>query len=324
MMRFTVSIVFLALLILSAGCGTVEDKVFLQRAEVNGPIYQPPIVMTGAKPDSTVTLSAKFFAGSKSRIHAQMGSTSDISPKDFFQNGNIPFQDWNWDEGARNNSLHNLRWNMPDFYAGVDADVPLSKSISFLLGFSYSNAGSKNLYGGSIGLSAFSFKDGIGARFGFGASLQQYSYDAYSLLVRRTIPNNDVESQTTYLLHDVDVNSNINFYLNLTINSEYKTFPLNYFFSLGYFNQKILDFEPSTPYYTSDVSTPELFMHHITTDARGEASNSYLSLTPGIYIKLSDIHRVVLGTGILRTISGLQNSTSQWMLVPMMKFDFML
>lgn len=322
--RFIVSCTLFALLFLYAGCGTVEDKVFLQRAEVSGPVYQPPIVMTGARPDSTVTLSAKFFGGSKNRIHAKMSTTSEVSPSDFFQNDDKPFEDWNWDEGPGSKSLHNLRWNLPDFYAGVDADLPLGKSISLLLGFSYSTAASTNLYGGSIGLTAFSFKDGIGARLGFGASLQQYSYDAYSLLVRRTIPNNEVESQTTYLLHDVDVNSNINFYLNLTVNSEYKTFPLNFFLSLGYFNQQLLDFEPSEPYNKADDLSVDLFTHHITTDARGEASNSYLSLTPGIYIKLTDIHRVVLGAGILRTVSGLQNSTSKWLVVPMMKFDFML
>lgn len=323
MRRIIAANALLALLLFSAGCATVEDKVFLQRAEVNGPVYQPPVIMTGEKPDSSVTLSAKFFLDTKNRVHAKMSSTSEISPADFFQNENMPFKDWSWDEGL-NSNLHNLRWNIPEFYAGVDADLPFSRSMSLLLGFSYSTAGSTNLYGGSLGLSAFSFRDGIGARFGFGVSLQQYSYDVYSLLVRRTIPYNEEERQTTYLLHDVDVNSNINFYMNLTVNSDYKASPINFYFSLAYFNQKLLDFEPSTPYNKGTDLATDLFTDHIYTDARGEASNSYLSLTPGVYLKLSDIHRVVFGAGILRSVSGLPNNTSGWLVIPMMKFDFML
>lgn len=321
---FLSSNALLIALFFCAGCATIEDKVYLQKAEVSGPVYQPPIIITGKKPDSTITLSARFYSNTTDRIHAQITNSLDIPPSEFSQEGRLPFDDWSWTGSDNSKGARNFRWNMPDLYAGVDADFPVSRSISLLLGFTYSSAGNTNLYGGSLGLSTFSMHKGVGVRFDFGTSLQQYNYDVYSLLLRRTTYWNSEEKQTMYLLHDVDKNTSLNFYLNLTLNFEYDKSPADFFFSLAYFNQQFLDFEPSTPYmhYTQPGNT--LSEDHIYTDAHGEVANSYISFTPGLYFNISGFQRLVLGAGILHSVSRLPGTTSSWFVTPMIKMDFLL
>lgn len=323
MKHFAVFLIACFPLFFSAGCVSVEDTVYLQKAEVNGPVYQPPLIITGNKADSTITIAAKLYVNTTRQVHARMTNTNDITPGDFFMDDSLRSEDWSWD--ASGTGDHNMRWNLPDFYAGVDIDLPLNRNISFLVGATYSTKGNKELWGGSMGFSLFSMNDGLGFRLGVGTSLQQYRYDAYSLLVRRTgsLNNRKIE-ETRYRFHDIDINNSLCFYANMTLNWEYETSPLNFLLSLAYFRQDLLDFEPSEPCSTHAPVDGYLFSDHIYTDARGQALNSFLSITPGFYFKVSRFQRLVLGAGFLRPVEGLSNSTKSWYIIPMVKMDLLL
>jgi hypothetical protein len=99
--------------------------------------------------------------------------------------------------------------------------------------------------------------------------------------------------------------------------------PVNFFLSLAWFSQTILNFTPETPsteYYPFGVNVT-------TIDTRGETSTSYLSLTPGIYLNFSQSMQIVLGVNIVKDIGNFKEASNpmsaSWIVMPLAKIDLM-
>jgi hypothetical protein len=156
-------------------------------------------------------------------------------------------------------------------------------------------------------------------RFDTGINIQEYSYDASTVVVTTTDPAWGSPTTEITFFHDINKNSDINFYASLTYNSIFEHSFINFFISLSYFGQSLLDFEPSE---TNVDYYPFIGVTKYTTDARGEVSSTYLSISPGIYQNLSPWSRVVLGVSIIKNI-GMEQPSQSVFILPQIKLDLM-
>ncbi|HVO73676.1 MAG TPA: hypothetical protein VMT35_06610 [Ignavibacteriaceae bacterium] len=321
-MRIIRLIIILLSLFLLFGCATITEKVYLQQVEVAGPINHPPIHITGGKEKSSITVSPKIFINTTASVSGQVNHTyvngQGIYQLDTIQNGDGT---WRYRESPANRSKYrgrNLNWKLPNLYAGLDLDISLSKSISFAASVNYSNNDQTGLMGGSVGLGFYKENEQGAIRFDAGINIQEYAYDASTVVVTTTDPFWGSPTTEITFFHDINKNSDVNFYASLTYNSIFENSPVNFFVSLSYFGQSLLDFEPSE----TNVDYYPFGVIKYTTDARGEVSSSYLSVSPGIYQNLSPWSRIVLGVSIIKNI-GLEQPSQSVFILPQIKFDLM-
>jgi len=305
------------------GCATITEKIYLQEVEVAGPINHPPIHITGGKEKSSITISPKIFVNTVSDVSGYVNHTNvnsrGIYQLDTLQNGDGT---WRYRESTANTNKYrgkNLNWKLPELYAGLDLDFSLSKSISLAGGINYSSNDQTGLIGGSVGLGFYKESEQGAIRFDAGINIQEYAYDASTVVVTTTDPVWGSPTTEMAFFHDINKNSDINFYASITYNSIFENSPVNFFVSLTYFGQSLLDFEPSE---TNIEYYPFLGVTKYTTDARGEVSSSYLGISPGIYQNLSPWSRVVIGVSIIKNI-GLEQPSQSVFVLPVVKLDLM-
>jgi hypothetical protein len=308
---------------LLTGCATITEKIYLQEVEVSGPINHPAIHITTNKEENTVIVSPKIFINTVNNVSGRVNHTNvnnnGIFQLDTVQNGDGT---WKYRESPSNRNTYNgknLNWHLPDMYAGLDLDISLSRSIALAGSFNFSNIDNTGLIGGSLGL-GFHKVSGQGAvRFDAGLSMQEYAYDASTVVVRTVEQVFEPTTTDITFFHDINKSSEVNFYASLTYNSVFESSPVNFFVSLSYFSQSLLDFEPSE---TDAEYYPFIGISKFTTDARGEVTTSYLSISPGIYQNFSPWSRVVFGVSILKNI-GLEQASKSVFIMPVIKFDLM-
>jgi hypothetical protein len=310
-------------LILS-GCADIQQTIYLQNAEINGPLNHPPIYISDNR--NTITVSPWLSFNTKDQITGR-SNHSNVNANGIYQvdtirdGGQIYY-------GKSNANIYtytenNVKWNIPEVKAGVDMDLPLSKSISIFGSFNYT---SKNLYqitGGSFGFGFYSVKNNDAIRFNIGCTVQQYQYDATTVVVSTIDPVFGKEYTRVDFFHDIDKKSNLNFFGNLTYNTVSADLPINFFFSLAFFSQTLLNIEPENPnrdYYPLGFTTTS-------SDTRGEISTAYFSFSPGVYINITPSMRFVLGVNIVKDLGDFTNATNSFtsglLFMPLAKIDLM-
>lgn len=303
------------------GCaGTIQEKIYLQEVEVSGPINHPPVRVTQNRAANQVTFSPKLFINTEKKIDSRI-SHSKVNERGIYQVDTISIgpDNWTFRESLSNRYDYkgkNLHWNLPDAYFGVDMDFPLSRTLSLAGSLNFSSVNNQELIGGSVGFGLSKEGQNSAFRFDFGVSFQEYAFDAETVVITTY---SDFGSQATDIIfyHDVNKNKDVNLYGSVTINSISKT-SFNYFVTLSYFSQTLLDFEPTE-------NNPEYYFWgpaRYTSDLRGEASTSYLSISPGIYHNLSKDIRLLLGFSLLKDL-GMEESSESIIILPVLKFDLL-
>jgi len=274
----------------------------LQDVELKGPMNPPPIRITEGKSTGSLTISPRLSYNKYSEISGSIESerSGDNAQDSLF----------------RSNS-RNLFWRIPQAAFGVDFDFAVSSSLAIAGGLNYSIIDQTKLFGGSLGIGFFKENDGHAIRFDAGVLVQELYYDAKTVVVTKTdgpfsSPNTSVD-----YYHDKDKNSGVDLYAMLTYNTVIKTLPFNFFINAAYFNQTILDFEPRK---RTDSNYLQLLSEKTAHDARGEASSSYLSLTPGITLEVSGSSRLILGARIMHDI-GLKQVSEDLFILPVIQLD---
>jgi len=248
---------------LLASCTTIQQTIYLRDIEVKGPMNPPPIRITENKTAGSLTISPRLSFNKYSEIS---GSTESERRGDSAQ-----------DSLFRPNS-RNLFWRIPQAAFGVDFDFAVSSSFAIAGGLNYSIIDQTKLFGGSLGIGFFKENDGNAIRFDAGVLVQELYFDAKTVVVTTVDRLFSSSTTTVDYYHDRDKNSGVDLYAMLTYNTVIKSLPFNFFLNAAYFNQTILDFEPRRQ---TDVSYQRLLAEKAVHDARGEASSSYLSFTPG-------------------------------------------
>lgn len=293
---------FLAACFLLISCGTVQQTIYLQDAEVKGPINTPSIRITKDRTPGTITFSPRLNVNGYSEISGNTGGERYRDPE----------QDSLFSKKSKN-----LLWMMPEFSLGMDFELALTKSFGFAAGLNYSKVDGQQLIGGSFGLAFVSEKENSAARFDLGILVQEIYFDAKSVVVTtKDYMWSDPTTSVTYY-RDIGKNANINIFAGLTLNSNFQDFPVNYFLNLVFFTQSLLNYEPET---RTDLTYALILTDKTVTDSRGKAMSSFLSFAPGVYLQLSDWSRFVLGARLLFDL-GLEDSSNQFLVLPIVQFD---
>ena len=317
-------ILLLLIALIFAGCADIQQTIYLQNAEINGPINNPPIYISDHR--NGITVSPWLSYNSHNLIvgkteHTQVNANGVYQVDTIMDGGQISYRPSSANKyGCTGN---NVKWNIPDVKGGVDIDLPLSSTISMLGSFNYSSHNLYQIVGGSLGFGFYSVKKSDAIRFNIGCTIQQFQYDASSVVISTIDPVFGKSYTQVDFFHDIDKKSNLNFFGNLTYNTVSTDMPINFFFSLAFFSQTLLDLEPENPnreYYPFGVTTT-------TADNRGEISTSYFSFSPGIYINVTPAMRLVLGVNIAKELGDFANATDSFtsglLVIPLAKIDLM-
>jgi hypothetical protein len=285
-------------LLLFISCTTTKQTLYLQQAEVTGPISQPPIHLTDSTDTPSVIFSPKLSYNTKKTLTGNVSNSGGLyTPDTIF----VPAE-------------NSLTWNMSTVYAGVDIDLILSRVFAISLGVNYSSQSNFEAWGGIVGIGLFSYKEGSAFRFDAGLNIQSMSYNAYTVVETVTTGFGGTDEYIAFF-NDVGKSTSFNPYLNFTFNTAHKTWPVNLFINAGYSIQTILNFEPRTSYYALGTYT--------VTDLRGKATAGFINFTPGIYFFLGESNRILIGSRFfLETQIAGANPTL--FILPMIQFDFVL
>ena len=187
-------------------------------------------------------------------------------------------------------------------------------------GINYSSTNNRNVWGGNLGLSGLLTTGKIGLRLDAGLHIQEISYDAYTVEIIQTGNNEYV-----VFYHDIGKSTHWDPFINLSINTVSPNAFINFFLNLGYCQQTLVGFTPEDKdeTYYGDYKFFYYEGHReIVEDLRGEASASYLNLTPGVFFRVGKSCRILLGVRFYFD-NGLDNATVSSFILPMMQVDFM-
>ncbi|MGE5498055.1 MAG: hypothetical protein ACM3Q2_08300, partial [Syntrophothermus sp.] len=272
-----------------------------------------------------ITISPKIYINKTGMLEARVKSPN-VNSSGIYQTDTVFDGGGKWHFRESDNNRYsfkgmNLQWELPDFSSGFDFDFPIGRSTSITGGLQYSVKNGTGLTGGSLGLGFFNIYENSAFRFSFGLNLQEYLFDAQTIVVTRVMDlfGSGPEETTILFYHDIDKCSKLNYYMSMTFNTNNENLPVNFFLGGSYFGQSLLSFKPSNPnkeFYPWGVK--------YTTDTRSEASTSFASLSPGIYLRLSEYNRLLVGANIMMEMGGLTDISQQVMVVPFIKMDFLL
>ena len=293
---------FLLISLLLSGCGTLDyQQIYLNKANVVGPLVNPPIFISDER--NSITISPRFSFNSIDKLAGPANSSKYLTDTI--------------------NYTANVNWDLPQYSAGLDIDLPISKSVSFFGSINYSSHHQFDLTGGSLGVGFKSVSKGSAIRFNLGGSLQQYQYDARSVVVSTITPFLGDQYIRVDFYHDFDKKSNLGYFANLTYNTVIPDFPLNFYCSLAWFSQTVLNYSPRN----LENLNNSLIVSTDNQDVNVESSSNFLSLSPGIYIITNQLIRFVIGVNIVWNIGDFVPvsgpSTSNVFIMPMAKLDFM-
>ena len=286
-------------LLLFISCTTTKQTLYLQEAEVTGPISQPPIHLTDSSDTPSVTFSPKFSYNTKKTLTGNVSQSTGLYGSDTIF---IP-------------SENSLTWNMSTVYAGLDIDLIVSRSFAISLGVNYSSQSNFESWGGIVGIGLFGYNKGSAIRFDVGLNIQSMRYDAYTVVSSVTTGFWGESDEYIAFYHDVGKSTSFNPFFNFTYNTAYKSWPVNLFINAGYSIQTLFNFEPKTSYYAFGTFT--------VTDLRGKTTAGFFSFTPGIYFFLGESNRVLLGSRFFLETQ-IDGANPTLFILPMIQFDFRL
>jgi len=314
----------LLLSIILSGCTSVQQTIYIQDVEVNGPLNNPPIFISDNK--SGITVSPWLSFNSNHQVNG-IANHSNVNVNGVFQvdtiydGGQLYYRQSNANSYPYNKN--NVRWNLPDIKAGVDVDLPVSRTISIFGSFNYVSQNLYQIVGGSFGFGFYSVKNNGAVRLNVGCTLQEYQYDASTVIVQTIDPPFGKSYTEVGFFHDINKKSNLNVFGNLTYNTVSEDVPINFFFSLAFFSQTLLNIKPETP---NTLYSPFGFTTSVS-DTRGETSTAYVSISPGIYMNVTPTMRFVLGVNIAKDLGDFTNEqgsfSSSLLIMPMAKIDLM-
>lgn len=299
-MKTYISISFLAALFLLQGCVTeVVETLYIGDVKVNAPIAAPPVHLNVNSQPGDVTISPRFSFTNKKNMRART--------KDPYI-GTVLLPDSSVYEADKDN----LEWIYSSYTFGADMDIKLSRVVSLFGGLSFSE---DNHIGGNFGIGLFSYLGDPVVRFDIGFNFQEYKYDAVTVVSQTITSYWGGTEYYEYIFHDRGKETNINPFISMTINSNNDSALINYFCTLGYFTQQLLDYSPHTSY------SHEPGYYYKSIDQRPDCTAGFFYLNPGIAFGINKQTRLVLCAKILKE-TVLQINSGEIIVVPNLQMDF--
>ncbi len=286
-----VGLLFSAILVSQWGCTTVHPLMIARNVQVTGPIHQIPVRVT----DGNMSGRLRVIPHIEFMKDNNLEGTADLN------NGTDLTQYGQYD------STNNVRWNLPSYVAGLSLAYGLSKTVSLSLGGTYSKINGKESLEWDVGF-ALCFEDpGLGGRLEAGLQWQDIDYRTLLDSYNEQHNVNTGVNATTYL-SSIERYGNFitgNFYCSFTLNTKFRSSPVNVFGRVGYGVTSVL---------TNDMLK---LMEH------GNISTSigFLNLTPGVYFNITRSSRLVLGCDFISPV-GMSSSSPRWLVVPVAQLGF--
>ncbi len=310
-----------AIIINFVGCTTINQTLYLQNIEVSGPMNNPPLNITADQKQGSFTFSTRFSVNDNKQLSGRIEKHSNVDVGGIYRVDTVFNGDGSryYKESNKNFNEYkgkNLEWNLPNFLAAVNVDYAAGNHIALNLGLNYSVQNQSSYTGGNAGVGFFSKKEGSAFRLDAGVMWQSLSYEASTVMITEETPLFGSSSTTISFFKDRNKSTNWNPYVSLTFNTSSKDAPLNFFLNLGYFGQTLFNFEPSDPnpeYYPLGITV-------IRNDQRGESTASFLNLSSGIFINMTENSKIVLGVRLLKETQIEETSISLFVL-PVLQLD---
>lgn len=317
---------FLSLLILSSlyvtGCTIIKQSVFLQDVNVDGPINQPPLHITSGQKKHSITFSPKIYVNTNKNYTGLTEGHTNVNSSGIFQIDTVVNSAGNkiYRESVYNSYSYdgeNLNWKIPDLSVGFQVDIALSDHFAVNGGINYAEINRKKMVNGSVGIGFFTEKKGSAVRFDFGLLFQNTYYKTSSVVITYLDPVFGSKSSEVAFYLDRNKSTSTDLYGSFTYNTVSKKSPVNFYLSLSYFGQTLMDYQPktvNTALYPFSVSANE--------SSSGKVYASFLSLTPGIYRDISNWGRLSVGVGLLKELS-IDNSSRSLFITPLVQLDML-
>lgn len=301
---------------LISGC-TVTQSVYLQDVNVRGPVFQPPVLVTDSLKQDQFRLSPRITFSNKAVLDGRIDGHTMVNRSgeyklDTMHNGNeVTFK-----EPSGENVMpfrgKNLRWTIPDVDFAITGEYTFGKQLAFTFGANYAAVGTDAFWGGNIGLGLCTEGKRMAFRFDGGLHWSTLSYDALTVVVTR-IGGVFGSSEDIAVFHDRSRQTRLGFYISSTMNTKFRDWPLNLFASIALSKQRLTDYEPresalAYPFYTSVYVS----------DARANASITFLTVTPGVYFSAGESQRVLAG---VRWTNGTNLENGTIMFAPFIQWE---
>ncbi len=199
---------------------------------------------------------------------------------------------------------------------GLDLNIQASNAISIFGGVDFSGGnGTNSLNGGNFGIGFHSHAKNPNVRIDLGATMQKYDYIAVTIVHTKTKYSWGDNDESIEIFGDKGNSVNINPFFTLTIDSNIDSSFINYFGTIGFFTQSILNFNPGETHYNIFP-----FVYEQTTiDERANFTNNFFYLNPGISFKIDPQMNVILSAKILADLSLESNNI---FVLPSIQMDF--
>jgi hypothetical protein len=307
------------LIFLLSSCTTINDTIYVQNVNVKGPVIQPHLKVT-SKDSASFSISPKFFVNTKKDYSGLIEGHTKVNSSGFFQVDTFRNEaDVIYREAPGANSYDfegdNLHWSLPDYFAGIDVDLPLSRRVVLSGGFNFSSKNKNNLYGYRIGFGFLGLKDNLAVRLDAGLIWQKYTYEAASVIIR----NYKSSGSEVFFFNDRESSTNLNGYFSITFNTAYENFPLNFLLNLGAAGQSLVDYEPADPDNKYYIHSPSYEVE----DLRGEAYAAFVNISPGFYTKINEWINLVFAVRFFFEMD-IKDSENSNFIIPMFQLDMNL
>lgn len=323
--RVRIAVVSGGLTLLAGGCAqTVEVQTFVLDAEITTVPQQVPLHVTtpASREAFTISPSASFGTGTVMTGDVEGSSPSRgaiFYPVDTIRGpGGQPI-------AVPRVPEDNLTWARPDYSLGLDIDYAGS-NVALALGANYATSDGVDLWGWRTGVGFFGQTEGgLGIRLDLGVAWQKLAYDVSSAVVVteswQYLDQTTLDTTAVAWYKDIGEDTGFGYYIGLTFNTADADWPVNGFLQVSWARQSLFDFEPSRRVTTVWMPVPIFSV----SPSGGEATTAatLLSLTPGIFVELSENVRLLAGARVWWDVSGTITSGEPGT-HPFVQLDFIL
>jgi hypothetical protein len=284
------------IMLFTVGC-TVTDTIYLQSLNINGPIAQPPVHITGRDTGTSVRLSPYLTMMNHQTVSGRYSGTPPP-----------------YGEASGNN----LTWDITPVSGGVNIDIHASPSLAIGLGV---HTGAGNC-GGHAGLGLLTHGEDLNGRFEVGFQFQGVDYEAGTIVKHDVTSIFSSGTTTTYgYFLDHGTTHSVRYYLTFTVNSDNTNWFLNFFGQIGVSRQALTDYTPSQQ--VTEPLFPFPFVEHVRTDTRIGTTTTMLFFAPGIYLDVNPNMRWVAGVRLMGELN-VFDAQPPLFAIPFVQCDFKL
>lgn len=284
----------LTIMVLCCGCVTSEI-ITVTEMTLAGPVPMPPVRVTTDSIAPGFVFSPRVARFPVEQLTGTLGGgTRSYDPA----------------------TSRRLVWEVPAMSYGVDMDINLTDNFAISAGLTVAQGDQDAYFSGRFGFGVFGVKDGLGVRLDAGVIFSGLDYAARTT-VRTTVEYwwGDPE---TYVSHFADRGSTSNpgVYVQMTLNSVIRDFPVNFFLSGGATWRNLAGFTPVR--FDTSVAVNDMYP----TDGDASEPAVFFNITPGLSVNLWGPSRLLLGARMLLTDIDNQSPWPVWM--PFIQVDLAL